>query len=136
MVARQRNLICGGSVVSDHRCIFSKDFISTCWIQFLNLLKLKHGIFLAAKLCTGSNSCCCGQHGLGITNWNEGHSWRLASRVALMGHQPSCKAQRSIHKTLSYTGRQLNSFLMQSHRQLGWICTLHTIFHPFSVYPS
>lgn len=126
-------------MVSDHRHIFSKDFISTCRILFLILLKLKRDLFLAAKLCTGSNSYCCDQHGLGITNWNEGHSWNIASRVALMGYQPSCKAQRyvrSSHKTLSYTGRQLNSLLGQSQRQVDWIWTLHIIFHPFSVYPS
>lgn len=137
VVARQRDLICGGSVFSDHRLIFSKDFISTFWILFLILLKLKHGKFLATILCTGINYCY-GQHGLGITSWNEGHSWSLAPRVALMGHQPSCKAQRYVrsgHKTLSYTGGELNSLLGQSQRQVDWIWTLHTIFHPFSVYP-
>lgn len=74
-------------------------------------------MFLATKLCTGGNSCCCGQHGLGITSWNEGHSWSLASRVAIMGHQPSCKAQRYVrsgHKTLSYAGRQLDNLPGQS----------------------
>lgn len=46
-----------------------------------------------------------------------------ASRVAIMGHQPFCKAQRYVrfgHKTLSYTGRHLDSLLGQSQRWVDW----------------